>query len=150
MQPFPHLYTVAAKASQIGDVELTAGRLPALRSASPAEFGGPGDRWSPETLLVAAIGDCFILTFRGVARASALPWTSIACEVTGTLDRVDKTTRFVAFEIRPRLEVPAGTDLDRARLVLEKTERSCLITNSLSGTIHLVPTIETVREPVGV
>jgi organic hydroperoxide reductase OsmC/OhrA len=122
--------------------------LPTLRSASPISFDGPGDRWSPETFLVAAIGDCLILTFRAVARASGLAWTSLECDVTGTLDRIERTTRFVGFEVRARLRVPPGTDPDRARQVLEKAERSCLISNSLSGAIHLIPTIEVALEPV--
>jgi len=86
MQEFPHHYTVTAKASTASDVELEADRLAPLSSASPAEFGGPGDRWSPETLLVAAIGDCLILTFRAIARGSGLAWTSFECHVTGRLD----------------------------------------------------------------
>src|SRR6185369_14507728 len=130
MQPFPHHYAATATGLADGDVELSAPNLPALRSASPAEFDGPGDRWSPETLLLAAIGDCLILTFRAVARASGLAWTSLECDVAGTLDRVDRTTRFVAFEIRARLQVPGGTDPDRARQALEKAERGCLISNS--------------------
>ena len=150
MQPFPHHYAVAARGSAFGDVVLNAERLSTLQSASPAEFGGPGDRWSPETLLVGAIGDCFILTFRGIARASGLAWTSLECDVTGTLDRPERTTRFVAFEIRAHLEVPDGTDLERAKVALEKAERNCLISSSLSGTVHLIPTIEVAKEPVGV
>ena len=148
MQPFPHHYTVAATGSADGEVELHSERLSTLRSASPAEFDGPGDRWSPETLLVAAIGDCLILTFRAVARASGFAWTSLECDVTGTLDRIERTTRFVAFDVRARLHVPHGTDPDRARQVLEKAERSCLISNSLSGAIHLIPVIEVTVDSV--
>jgi len=66
-----------------------------------------------------------------------------------TLDRIERTTRFVAFEVRARLRVPPGADPDRARQVLEKAERSCLISNSLSGAIHLIPTIDVAAEPVG-
>jgi organic hydroperoxide reductase OsmC/OhrA len=141
MQQLPHRYTVAAKGSADGDVELHSERLPALASASPAEFDGPGDRWSPETLLVGAVGDCLILTFRAVARASQLDWTSIQCDVTGTLDRIERTTRFVAFEIHARLRVPSGTDAERARRALEKAEQNCLISNSLNAAIHFIPTI---------
>jgi organic hydroperoxide reductase OsmC/OhrA len=144
MQAFPHHYTVEASGSGTGDVELKADGLPTLRSASPIPFDGPGDRWSPETFLLAAVGDCLILTFRAVARASGFAWTSLECDVTGTLDRIERTTRFVAFEVRARLSVPPGTDPDRARQVLEKAERSCLISNSLTGAIHLTPTIKVV------
>jgi len=142
MKDFPHYYDVTVTGSGVGDVELRTDRLPPLPSASPREFDGPGDRWPPETLLVAAVGDCLILTFRAVARASGLAWNSLECDVRGTLDRVDRTTRFVEFENRACLRVPYGTNPDRARQVLEKAERNCLISNSLSAATRLVPTIE--------
>ena len=148
MQAFPHHYRVAANGSGTGDVEVKADGLPTLSSASPIPFDGPGDRWSPETLLVAAVGDCLILTFRAVARASGFAWVSLECDVTGTLDRIERTTRFVAFDVRACLRVPHGTDPDRARQVLEKAERSCLISNSLSAAIHLIPEIEVAADPV--
>jgi organic hydroperoxide reductase OsmC/OhrA len=113
MHEFPHLYTVTAAGSIDGDVELVAERLPRLRSAPPAEFGGAGDRWSPETLLVGAVADCFVLTFRAVARASKLPWASLRCDVTGTLDQIDRVTQFTYLEIDAELQVPAGRSRDR-------------------------------------
>jgi len=149
MQEFPHHYDVTAAAGVDGDVELIARDLPTLRSASPAEFDGPGNRWSPESFLVAAVGDCFILTFRAVARASKLPWTALHCDMTGTLDRVDRVTKFTGFEIQAHLDVPPGTDVAQARHVLEKAEQNCLITNSLTGTIRLIPEIEVAPQAVG-
>lgn len=148
MRDFPHHYIVAAAGVPAGDVQLTAEALPRLATASPAEFGGPGDRWSPETLLVGAVADCFVLTFRGVAAASKLSWTSLTCRVSGTLDRIERATQFTNFEIDAHLEVPAGVDRDRAQRALEKAERNCLITNSLKGTIHLNGEVS-VAEPVG-
>lgn len=141
MHAFPHHYEVTAAAAAEGAVALTADTLTTLASASPAEFGGPGDRWSPETLLVGAVGDCLVLTFRAVALASKLPWTSLRCEVTGTLDRVDRLTSFTGFEVRAILTVPAGADPDRARHALEKAEQNCLVANSLKAKVHLVPEI---------
>jgi len=149
MQDFPHHYAVTAAGTVDGDIELGAPRLATMRSASPAEFGGPGDRWSPETLLVGAVADCFDLTFRAVARASRLSWTSVRCEVDGTLDRIDRTTQFTALDIRARLDVPAGTDVDQARRVLEKAEHNCLISNSLKAAIHLETEVHSVPDPVG-
>ncbi|HZR25427.1 MAG TPA: OsmC family protein [Vicinamibacterales bacterium] len=148
MQAFPHHYAVSATAAIDGDVELTSGALRALRSASPAEFDGPGDQWSPETFLVGAVADCFVLTFRAVARASKLPWASLECDVIGTLDRIERVTQFTTFEIRARLEVPAGTDADVARRALDKAEHNCLISNSLKAAIHLEPEVVFVGESV--
>jgi organic hydroperoxide reductase OsmC/OhrA len=125
---------------------LTAERLAPLRSASPAEFDGPGDRWSPETLLVGAVADCFILTFRAIAAASKLSWVSLDCDVTGTLDRVDRITQFTRFDIAVRLVVPADGNVDRARHMLDKAERNCLIASSLKGSVALNARIE-IAEP---
>ena len=142
MHPFPHQYRVTGSGRVTGDVELTADRLTMLRSASPAEFDGPGDRWSPETLLVGAVADCFILTFRAIAKASKLSWTSLECAVTGTLDRVDRVTQFTRFDIAAHLIVSGEENTDRARHALEKAERQCLISSSLKGSFNLDATIE--------
>jgi organic hydroperoxide reductase OsmC/OhrA len=144
MQPFPHHYGVVAAADATSDVTLDSTGLPTLPSAPPTDFGGPGNRWSPETLLVAAVVDCFVLNFRGIASVSRLPWTSLTCEATGTVDRVERVTQFTAFEIRARLRVPAGANADQAQRLLVRAEQTCLITNSLKVAPHLDATVEVV------
>lgn len=141
MHPYPHLYTVQATAEPTGDVPLTAAGLPAITTAPPAEFDGPGDRWSPETLLCGAVADCFLLSFRAVARASKLDWNSLDCSVDGKLERVDGRTFFTEFVVRATLRVPAGTDQDRATKLLEKAEHVCLVSNSLVAQRRLDPTV---------
>ena len=64
MHDFPHQYVVTASGTVGGEIDVTSGSLPVLHAAPPIEFDGPGDRWSPESLLVAAVSGCFILTFR--------------------------------------------------------------------------------------
>jgi peroxiredoxin-like protein len=131
MEPFPHRYGVDATA-RAERVVLSAPGLPELSSAAPSQFGGPGDQWSPETLLVAAAADCFILTFAAIAQASKLQWKSLSCRAEGVLDRVDGVTRFTALALHARLTVPPGVDVEKAKRLLEKAERNCLITNSLA------------------
>jgi organic hydroperoxide reductase OsmC/OhrA len=142
MHPFPHTYRVRGIARDEENPELVADGLPRLPTASPPEFGGPGDRWSPETLLVGAIADCFILTFRAIARTASLPWTMLECEVRGTLDRVDRVTQFTHYDLDAWLVVPEGTPVADARAALEKAEHHCLVTRSLKGRVHLQLHIE--------
>jgi len=137
MQDYPHHYKVAAAAGPDGEVSLTSDGLDAIPSAPPAEFGGPGDKWSPETLLTAAVAGCFILSFRAIARASKLSWISLKCEVAGTLERKEGATRFTEFVVRATLSVPQDTREERAHRLLEKAEETCLITNSLTSTTTL-------------
>ena len=106
MQAFPHRYHARAQGGQSGSVRVLSDGLDVLETSPPPEFGGPGGDWSPETLLVAAIADCYVLSFRAVARASRLEWQSLEVDVEGVLDRVDGITRFTAFT----LDLPLSTE----------------------------------------
>ncbi len=144
MQNYPHHYHVTASAQIEGDVIVDSKNLSPILIAPPLEFGGPGDRWSPETLLVAAVANCFVLSFRAIAGASSVSWVSISCSVRGDLDRIDKVTAFTVFEVCAVLRIPSQTSEDKANRVLERAEKSCLITNSLKADTHLVTMIEVV------
>ena len=133
MQPFPHHYVATADALAEGLVTVSVPDLPDLATATPTEFGGPGGRWSPEVLLVAAVSDCFVPTFRGIANASKLDWIRLGCKTEGVLERVDRVTQFTEYHIYAELVLPASSDAAKAKRLLEKAEQTCLITNSLTG-----------------
>jgi organic hydroperoxide reductase OsmC/OhrA len=137
MQAFPHQYTATATAHEGNDVALSSDGLPAITSAPPAEFDGPGDLWSPETLFVAALADCYVLTFRAVAAVQKLAWTSIVCQIEGVVDRRDRVTQFVGFDLHAQLKVPAGADMQLATRVLLQAKHACLITHSLKAPVQL-------------
>lgn len=141
MHPFPHRYHVQAQGSASGSVLVTSPDAPALDTHAPPEFDGPPGYWSPESLLVASVADCYILSFRAVARASKLEWSSLDVEVEGVLDRVEGVTRFVAFTVKPRLSIASPERETLARTVLDKAKRTCLVTNSLTAECDLVPTV---------
>lgn len=137
MHPYPHTYRVSAAGEASGTVAIRSEGLPELATASPPEFDGPGGVWSPETLLVGSIANCFILTFRALARATRLEWRQLECRVQGILEKADGVTQFTRFETSAELTVASGTDEKRATELLERAERGCLIANSLRGTRQL-------------
>jgi organic hydroperoxide reductase OsmC/OhrA len=137
MHPFPHRYLVNATVRPVGDVPLSAEGVRIIESAPPKEFDGPGNQWSPEGLLTAAVADCFVLSFRAIASASKFPWVSLESRTEGTLDRIDGKMRFTRFDTHAKLHVAAGTDVERAKKLLEKAELTCLVANSLSSERHL-------------
>ena len=137
MQDLPHRYTATAQADPIENVAINSANLPQLASAPPPEFGGPGDQWSPEHLLAASVADCFILTFRAIAKASKLEWTDIQTTAEGVLDREDRVISFTAFTVKASLTLPTDADRDKAQRLLEKSEAACMITNSLKADVHL-------------
>jgi organic hydroperoxide reductase OsmC/OhrA len=131
MKPYPHTYSVSACGSTTGTVPVTSQGVPILETAPPLEFDGPGDAWSPETLLVAAVATCFILTFRGIARAAQFPWGRLECQVDGVLDRVSGVSQFSKFSTLVTLTVKSGGDHAKAQELMERAEKFCLVANSL-------------------
>lgn len=142
MHEFPHHYRVTAQSVREGVVQVSSPQLPTLDTMPPPEFGGEPGYWSPETLLAAAVADCFILSFRAVAQASRIEWDTLACDVDGTLERVDGVTRFTHFEVHARLRITDPEARDKAVRALEKSEKVCLITQSLNAKTTLDCQIE--------
>jgi organic hydroperoxide reductase OsmC/OhrA len=141
MKPLPHVYDVKLAGGPTGHATVSTPGVPDMLSAPPLDFGGPGDVWSPEHLLMAAVETCFLFTFRSVARASKVEFTSLELSGEGTVDRKDGVTRFTEIVLRPRLTLPAGADRERALRALEKSEKACLVSASLSTPIRLEPEI---------
>lgn len=131
MKPLPHVYSVAATGSASGSVAITAAGLPQLATAPPSEFDGPGDQWSPESLLAAAVASCFILTFRSIARAYRLEWTRLECHAEGTLERLEGVMQFTSVVTRATLTVIEAAPTVLCERALTKAEESCLVANSL-------------------
>lgn len=138
MQPFPHHYDAHLSGAPTGYVRISTAGLPDLSAAAPKDFDGPGDAWSPELLLLAAVETCFLLTLRAVASLSKVEFTALDVDVEGTVDRQNGVTRFTEIVLRPRLTVLPGTDRARALRAMEKSEKACLVSASLSTPIRLV------------
>tara|TARA_R110002072_G_scaffold64_15_gene515 strand:+ start:5007 stop:5441 length:435 start_codon:yes stop_codon:yes gene_type:complete len=134
MLPLPHHYHANAR-SKGNYVEVSSAGLPSLATSAPPDFGGPEDYWSPETLLVGAIADCYILTFKAIATAAKLEWVNIQCEVVGTLDRVDRGMEFIHFDIVGKVQLVPGQNESAALKLLEKSEANCLVSRSLKADI---------------
>lgn len=147
MHPYPHTYRVTGTATGTGPTIVTSDGLEPIPTAPPPEFDGPGGAWSPETLLTAAVADCFMLSFRAISRASRFEWLALDCQVEGLLERPEGAALFTRFRTVVTLTVAPGTDAAKARLLLEKAEHICLITNSLKAVHEL--TTRVVERPTG-
>ena len=145
MHPYPHKYQASAVGSPAGMVAVRSPQLPDIQTAPPPQFDGPEGTWSPESLLCAAVADCFILTFRNISRAARFEWLALECRVQGTLARVEGKSQFTRFASFATLRVAPGADLELARSLLDKAEHGCLVSNSLLGARSLEA--EVIEEP---
>ncbi len=133
MEPYPHTYTAEASGAFSGAVQVAAPGAEVLSSAAARQFGGPGDAWSPESLLVAAIADCYVFTFRAVSAAAMFGWLKLECRAQGTLERRERVPQFTHITVQATLTLAPGADASRAKRLLQQADRACLISNSLKA-----------------
>ena len=69
------------------------------------------------------------------------PFAALTAETAGTVDRKDGVTRFTEIVLTPTVTFPAGTNMERAARLLEKAERNCLISASLSTPVRIEPVL---------
>lgn len=141
MKPLPHDYDVTLSGAPAGYATLSRAGLPDLTTAPPAEYGGPGDAWSPEHLLLAAVSSCFLFTFRAVAKASHVDFVDVEAHAAGTVDRVGGVTRFSDISVHPTVTLPKGADVAAAQRAIEKAVTRCLVSSSLDTPVRVEPTI---------
>ena len=144
MQGLPHHYLTSASGGTEGIVVVSGEGLPDLDTHAPPQFGGPAGLWSPEAMLSASVANCFILSFRAIARASKFEWTSLECNVEGILDRPERVTFFTVFNIHVVLRLPDDAKKEMAQRLLEKAESICLVTASLKSETVLTTDIQVV------
>src|ERR1700758_705286 len=112
-----------------------------INFAAPPEFGGEPGLWTPEHLLVGALSTCFVATFRAVAQASKLEFGSLELQAEGKIENLEGSFRFTKIVLRPTLTIHREEQRERTARLLEKAERICLISRSLSCTVVLDPKI---------
>jgi peroxiredoxin-like protein len=117
-------------------------RTNCIEVATPPEFDkGIPNIWSPEHLFTAAVSSCLMTTFLAVSEYSKFEFISFKCGSKGILDKVDG--KFVMTEVLlfPEVFISDESQRERALKILEKSEKACLISNSITSKVTMEPKI---------
>ena len=93
--------------------------------------------WSPEHFLVAAVESCLMTTFLAIAENSKLKFISFKSTAIGKLDKVEGKFQMTEIILKPVLEITDENNAERAKRIIEKSEKACLISNSIKTKIIL-------------
>lgn len=126
--------------------ELNRDALSCIEVATPPEFpkGIPGI-WSPEHLFTAAVSSCLMTTFLAIAENSKLNFTSFNCKSRGILEQVDGKYMMSEIILEPEVTIPDEKDYDKAMRIIEKSEKACLISNSIKSKVTMKPIVTIVQ-----
>ena len=138
-----HFFSIQASSKTTLDGRIHAPDLSPgeIEFSAPVEFGGLPGLWTPEHFLLSAIGSCFIATFEAISKASKFEFDNLNVVVEGIVQKIDGRFKFSSVTVNPTLTIEIEQDRDLAVKLLNKTEHSCIVTNSLSMPIAFVPQI---------
>ena len=113
-----------------------------IEIATPPQFAsGMPNIWSPEHLFTAAVSSCLMTTFLAIAENSNLKFISFKCGSKGVLDKVDGKFMMSEVHLYPEVVIADENQRDRAMRILEKSEKACLISNSITSKVTMEPKI---------
>jgi len=100
-------------------------------AAIPPEFSGPGGGFSPEDLYAMSLLNCFVATFKVLAKNSRLDFEEVRAKGRLTVDRgADGKPWMSHMGLNVELRTGGG-DRAKGELLLKKTAANCLILNSV-------------------
>lgn len=138
-----HSYSIQAQWAERRSGTVTCEFVPdPVKFSAPVEFQGEPGRWTPEHFLVAAVGSCFITTFRAIAEYNQMNVLGLSVDVEGKLDKSEHGIAITEITVRPTLTLDPEADQARALKLLHKAESACFISHSLRSTVTLEPKIE--------
>ncbi len=114
-----------------------------LTIATPPEFNqGIEGIWSPEHYFVAAVNGCLMTTFLAVAENFKLEFTHFESNADGKLSKVDGKFMMSEVILKPVVTIKREEDKALAEKVLIKSEKACLISNSIISEVKMEITIK--------
>ncbi|MEQ9221326.1 MAG: OsmC family protein [Cyclobacteriaceae bacterium] len=144
----PHNYHIVVNWNQdrkgvMCSPELNQNANNCIEVATPPEFpkGIPGI-WSPEHLFTASVSSCLMTSFLAIAENFKLEFDDFSCPAKGTLEQVDGKLLMTTITMEPTVVVKDEKNRALAEKVLQKSEKVCLISNSIKSKVIMKSTIK--------
>ena len=127
--PFPHCYSATISRTFASRARVEAPPRPELLGGPSKELDGDSASWSPEQLVLSALGICMLTTFEAFAARDGitlLAWTATA---TGTVERTPEGLMFTSIVLG--VDMTIDGNVGKVEGTLEDAKQYCLVLNSL-------------------
>lgn len=135
--PFPHRYSATVTRLSHGRGAVVAPPRPEIVGGSIPELHGDPMEWSPEHLLLGALGLSLFTTFDVFAAREGIVVHEWRDTVTGVIDKKKGGLAFTKIAIEVELTVD-DAEVERARVILERAQQYCIVTKALSVEVVVV------------
>ncbi|NOU37273.1 MAG: OsmC family peroxiredoxin [Ferruginibacter sp.] len=112
-----------------------------IEIAIPKKFGGIGLHWSAEHLFLSAISSSYFTTYLAYAKKIKLNITKYESNIIGQIEVVKRRYMFTLINLYPTIYIANESLKENAILAIKKTNKFCLISNSINAEIYYHPKI---------
>ncbi|MBB6430398.1 OsmC family protein [Algisphaera agarilytica] len=113
-----------------------------VESSAAADFMGDPEKVDPETMFVASLSNCHMLTFLAIAAKKRLVVESYVDNASGVLGTLEnKKMAMTTVTLRPAIVFGGDTTPDAATIddMHHKSHEHCFIANSVSCAVNVEP-----------
>ncbi len=127
--------TVAWESGKQG--RLHARGNPDIKVATPPEFGGPQNTWSPEDLLAGAVASCMMTTSLFFLEKAGIKPLSYLSNAAAVMEKTASGLAFTEVSVAVSVSVANAEEIDTVYSAIEKAEKSCPVSKSLNCKVTL-------------
>jgi organic hydroperoxide reductase OsmC/OhrA len=142
--PFPHRYSASISRTFASRARMEAPPRPALHGSPSPEFDGDVGAWSPEHMILSALGLCMLTTFEAFATRDGIELHQWDAKVTGSVERTPEGLMFDAILLE--LDMAVSGNVDHLEATLEDAKHYCLVLNSLRVPVVIETQVRTPDE----
>ncbi len=121
--------------------ETRCGEKPAIEVATPPEFGGPENIWTPEDLLTSAVATCIMTSALFFFERAKIQLRSYKSKATATMEKTPAGLAITRIAIATSIELEDLEQEAAARKAMEQAEKSCPLSISLTCPVELAITV---------
>ncbi len=100
------------------------------------QFGGEGIDWAPEHLFLSAVSGSFLETLLAFAKKNQVQISGFNCNCIGQVELTGGRYKFTKIDVYPKIYIPDEAARSRTSIILKKTHKNCLVTNSVNADIY--------------
>jgi len=108
----------------------------ALHVATPVKFGGAGNEWSAEHLLLGSLASSFMSTYLAYGKKLNIEIAAFECQAIGQVKLVNDRYKFAGIDLYPKIFILDKAQKEIAARALKQTEANCIVANSLDSQIY--------------
>jgi len=118
---------------------------PTIEVATPPEFRGHPDIWTPEEFFIAAVNVCIMNTFLYYAERENVKFLSYESSAEGILEKAERGLIFSCVEVIPVISVKSANDVEKIRELIALSEKNCFISNSIKSKVTVKSEIKVIK-----